>query len=125
MKPLILHLCAAVKSVRGFKPVNAALPLLSFGPYTYPYDENGCYFDASDAVTTDAWPFGLCSLQQLNTPDTQQPPVQEAGESRKLRAHTSCRTVLNLICNGLGLAQRRAICRDIMQHSGITSIRCL
>jgi hypothetical protein len=63
-------------------PVEADLPILGFGPWTYPQTQNGCQYNFNTDSTSDAWPYGLCTLKRV--PDTKKlkyaPPTKAAPQ---------------------------------------------
>jgi hypothetical protein len=56
-----------VKPVPPSNPevANLDLPLRVFGPWTYPFNSNGCSYNTKTRNNTDAWPFGMCTLLVL------------------------------------------------------------
>jgi hypothetical protein len=47
--------------------VTSPLPILSFGPWTYPHSSpDGCHpLGYTGGATSDAWPFGMCTLRDV------------------------------------------------------------
>jgi hypothetical protein len=52
-------------------PVDADLPIRGFGPWTYPQTQNGCQYSFNTYSTSDAWPYGICTLKRV--PDPKRP----------------------------------------------------
>uniref|UniRef100_A0A383VEC9 Apple domain-containing protein n=1 Tax=Tetradesmus obliquus TaxID=3088 RepID=A0A383VEC9_TETOB len=64
-------------------PVEADLPILGFGPWTYPQTQNGCQYSFNTDSTSDAWPYGLCTLKRVpNTKKLKYVPPSKAAPQR-------------------------------------------
>jgi hypothetical protein len=50
-------------------PTEVNLPVLMFGPWTFPHSKNGCQYSFAKDKTTDQWPFGLCTLYDVQEPE--------------------------------------------------------
>jgi hypothetical protein len=57
-----------VVAAGGFNAdVTAPLPITSFGPYPFPHSSaDGCHPTGFTGATSDAWPFGLCTLKRVD-----------------------------------------------------------
>lgn len=56
------------KGVADPDPTNVDLPVNGFGSWTFPQTENGCQYSFDSDSTSDAWPYGLCSLKRVADP---------------------------------------------------------
>ena len=59
-------------------PTELNLPVLMFGPWTFPHSKNGCQYSFDTDKTTDQWPFGLCTLYDV--PDPEEVDFVDPGE---------------------------------------------
>lgn len=61
-------------------PKDVDLPVKGFGAWTFPQTQNGCQYSFATDSTSDAWPFGLCSLKKVGNPASPTFHQRPAGE---------------------------------------------
>eukprot|EP00879_Flechtneria_rotunda_P005083 GHRR01005361.1.p1 GENE.GHRR01005361.1~~GHRR01005361.1.p1 ORF type:complete len:281 (+),score=51.02 GHRR01005361.1:258-1100(+) len=98
-------------------PIQADLPVTGFGPWTFPHNANGCQYSFDTDSTSDAWPYGLCTLKRVRNP--QSPPLysqpnastsSDGWVSGTISVSLDCKGLPANVCKGCGASNNPGAC---------------